>query len=287
MNHKLNILILLLLSGVAGSPVFAQFEDANTEVVYSTDGKGWVFGLNVGVYYPSKYTASYYSGNKENENNVDYVMSNYYWYQDIFHTLNANDSISVYGLPQDMHYKIAIQPGIYAQYSFNPELALIIQFNYMQLKAEDVIIFEVDPKEYLTEKDLRLYPIRGVEERVYADIGIKRSFVKNKKLSWFLIGGLNANSTKVKKSSFYVEEVEYSMINQYGNNSYIPNGNMQSYNVYQGGIGFGMHIGGGATLTFADRIFIEPGFTAHWLMVKLDRYDSMNPGIGAYLRFLF
>lgn len=287
MNRKVKTLILSLLIGISGIQLYAQTEDEKAEVVYSSDGRGWVFGLNVGVYYPSKNTAAYYNGSSQNENNADYIMSNYYWYQDIFHALNANDSISIYGLPENMHYKPAIQPGIYGQYSFNPKLAIVIQFNYMKLKAEDVIIFEVDHKEYLTEPDLRLYPIRGIEERVYADIGIKRSYLRNEKLSWFFIGGLNVNSTKVKKSSFYVEDVEYSMINEYGDNSYIPNVNMQSYNIYQGGIGVGMHIGGGATLTFANRVFIEPGITAHWLMVRLDGYQNMNPGIGAYLRFLF
>ena len=281
------VLILLFLNVIPCLKVAAQSDDDNLEIEYSADGKGWIFGLNVGVYYPAKNTAAYYNGSSENENNVDYVMSNYYWYRDIFLALKANDSISVYGLPDNMHYKIAIQPGIYAQYSFNPKLALVIQFNYMQLKAEDVIIFEVDPKEYLTEKDLRLYPIRGVEERVYADIGLKRSYFKNEKLSWFVMGGLNVNSTKVKKSAFYVEEKEYSMINEYGDNSYIPNSNMQTYNIYQGGIGLGMHAGAGATLTFANRIFIEPGINVHWLTIKLDHYGNMNPGIGAYLRFLF
>jgi hypothetical protein len=287
MKYSLKILLLLLLAGISGIFTFAQSVDEKAEVAYSADGKGWVFGLNVGVYYPSKNTAAYYNGNTVNENNANYVMSNYYWYQEIFNALGAHDSIFVAGLPQDMHYKLAIQPGIYAQYSFNSRLALVIQFNYMQLKANDVIIFEVDPKPYATNPDLRLYPIRGVEERVYADIGLKRSFPHEDKISWFLTGGLNVNSTKVKKCSFYVEEKEYSMINLYGNNSYVPNSNMQTYTIYQGGIGVGMYAGGGVTLKFGNSVFIEPGITAHWLIVNLDRYKDMNPGIGAYVRFLF
>jgi hypothetical protein len=215
-------------------------------------------------------------------------MSNTNWYNDIYKALVAHDTIFVSGLPENMHYKPALNPGIYAQYYFNTKLALVIQFNYMQLKTNDVIIFEVDPKQPVaTNPDLRLYPMRGIEERIYADIGLKRSFLKNERLSWFMMGGLNVNSTKVKKCSFYVEETEYNMVNIYGNLSYIPNSNMQTYKVYQGGIGFGMHLGVGTTLTFADRIFIEPGITAHWLMVNLDRYKNMNPGVGAYVRFLF
>ena len=288
MGHKIKTLILLMLSVSAGLTSFAQTDEANLEVNYSKDGRGWVFGLNVGVYYPSKQTAAYYNGKSSNVNNVDYVMSNYYWYQDIFYALGAHDSISVSGLPENMHYKMALQPGLYAQYCFSPTFALLIEFNYMKLKADDVIIFEVDPpQDYLGNPDLRLYPMRGVEERIYADIGIKRTYPKTDKLSYYVMGGLNVNSTQVKKSSFYVEEVEYSMINVYQNGGYVPNGNSQTYSVYQGGIGVGGFGGAGAAITFGGGIVIETGITAHWLMVKLEDYQNMNPGIGANIRFLF
>jgi hypothetical protein len=279
-------IILLLISIISTLQIYAQSDGNITEVDFSKDGRGWSFGLNVGVYYPSKGTANYYNGNPSNVNNVNYVMSNYYWYNDIFHALGAHDSISVAGLPQNMHYKLAMQPGLYAQYSFNPQLALVIEFNYMRLKTNDAISFEVDPKPYATEPDLRLYPMRGSEERVYGDIGLKKTYPKTEKYSWFVMGGVNVNSTKVKKSAFYVEDIEYSMINTYGNSSYIPNSNMQTYEVYQGGIGIGMFAGGGASLKFGS-VVIEPGITAHWLMVKLEDYQNMNPGIGAYIRFMY
>lgn len=281
-------LILIFLTGFTTLQANCQQDVQKAEIDVTTDGKGWVFGLNIGVYYPSKRTANYYNGNPENENNANYVMSNYYWYQDIFHALEAHDSISIAGLPQDMHYKLAMQPGLYAQYCFNPQLALVIEFNYMHLKANDVITFDVDPpQDYLGEHDLRLYPMRGEEERVYGDIGLKRTYKKTDKFSWFLMGGVNVNSTKVKRCSFYVEDVEYSMINTYGENSYIPNSNMQTYAVYQGGIGVGMFGGAGASLTVGKGIVIETGFTAHWLMVRLEGYQNMNPGIGAYVRFMY
>jgi len=285
--------IFLVTSFFINKPLFAQ----NDEQVYEEetvidDGRGWSFGLNVGLYYVSKYSANNYNGEDVNENNVKYVLSQDFWYQEIYNILEAHDSIAV-TLPQDMRYKIALRPGLYGQYNFNPALALVVEFNFMRLKAEDAIVFEVDPKPYATEPDNRIFGIRGVEERVYADIGLKRSFPKEENLSYFVTGGLNVNSTKVQKSSFFVEDKaglitkEYSMINVHGNQTYIPGSSMQTFNVYQGGIGVGMYVGGGATFRFANSIFVEPGITAHWLMVNLDRYKSMRPGIGAYIRFLF
>ncbi len=273
----------------AGINAYAQSgEENNVEVDYSSNGRGWTFGLNIGVYYASKNTAAFYNGSSDNVNSAEFIMSNEGRYEEIYKAFNAHDTVFVAGLPENMHYKIAIQPGLYAQFSFNPNLALIIQFNYMKLKANDVITFEVDPiASVSTPPDYRLCPMRGSEERVYADIGIKRTYPQTDKFSYFVTGGLNVNSTKVKQCSFYVAEVEYDMVNQYGNNIYVPNGNTQTFPVYQGGIGVGMFAGGGAALTFGNGMVVEPGITAHWLMVKLDNYKNMNPGVGAYLRFMF
>jgi hypothetical protein len=274
---------------LVGLNIFAQTVEGNdVELDYSSNGRGWTFGLNVGVYYPSKRTAAFYNGSSSNVNNADFIMSNEHRYLQLYNALNAHDTVFVAGLPENMHYKLAIQPGLYAQFSFNPTLALIIEFNYMKLKANDVIIFEVDPiASVSTLPDYRLYPMRGVEERIYGNIGLKRTIPKTDKYSFFVTGGLNVNSTKVKQCSFYVEDVEYDMVNQYGDNPYVPNSNMQTFPQYQGGIGVGMFAGAGAALTFGNGIVIEPGITVHWLMVKLDNYKNMNPGAGAYVRFMF
>jgi hypothetical protein len=284
MNRKAILLILLLLTALSGLPLMAQSE---MEVTESTaDGKGWSFGINIGMYYPSRTTAAYYNGKSNNVNNAAYVMSNEYWYDDIYNALGAHDTVFVEGLPDNMRYNVAISPGLYAQYSFNPKLALMIEFNYMRLKSKDVITFEVDPiSSVSTNPDLRQFPINGSEERVYGNIGLKRTYPKSDKLSYYISGGLNVNSTTVKKSSFYVEETEYSMVDNY-DDGYVPGANHQTFNVYQGGIGFGIFAGAGASFIFGNGMVVEPGLSANWLMVKLEGYQNMTPGIGLYLRFM-
>ena len=85
MKQLVKTFVLFLLAVVPGIATYAQSDNSKLEVDYTKEGRGWVFGLNVGVYYPSKATAAYYNGKSSNKNNVDYVMSNHYWYQDIFH----------------------------------------------------------------------------------------------------------------------------------------------------------------------------------------------------------
>lgn len=253
------------------------------------DVRGWSFGLNFGAYYPSKYTANYYNGDSLNENNAKYIFSNYFRYNEIYQSLNAHDTVIVQPFSENMHYKIALRPGLFVQYTLNPTYSLVMQFTYMALKVEDVLVVMVDPKEYLTEQDLRLLPLRGKERRVYADIGLRRNFVKTDDLSYYFIAGINMSSTMVQKSSFYVKDelgndIEYDM--RYTGN-YNPYGGNQTFNPkYQGGVGFGIHGEVGASFRFGNSVVVEPNLTIHYLKVNLERYKSMRPGIGAGLRFL-
>lgn len=250
---------------------------------------GWTFGLNFGLYYPGKYTANYFNGSSSNENTARYVFDNYYWYQDIYNALGAADTvfIAANGLPANMHYKVSMNPGLFAEYRFNKDYALNIEFNYLKLKTSDAISIEVDPKEYATEPDIRLFPIKGVEERVYCNLSLKRYFESDREnVTYFALGGINFNNTKVLKNFIYIEGKEYSIINVYGRQSYIPNSNMQTYNIYEGGIGYGLVAGGGASVEFGNGIILEPGITANWTKVNLEGYKRFTPGIGIYVRFI-
>ncbi|HPT13598.1 MAG TPA: hypothetical protein PK796_02335 [Bacteroidales bacterium] len=279
MKHLPGI-ILILFFLVEGEKAFTQENDKYC---------GWTFGLNFGLYYPSGYSANYYNGSDINENKASWVLGNYYWYQEIFKALDISDTVFVAdnGLPMNMHYKVALNPGIFGEYRFNKSYALSFEFNYLKLKANDAIGLEVDPKEYATEPDIRLYPVKGIEERVYFNLTLKRYFDSPKpNLNYFLMGGINVNNTKVLKNALYIEEKEYSMINIYGRQNYVPNTSMQTFSVYEGGIGFGLVAGGGASLTFDNGIILEPGITANWTRVNLEGYKRFTPGIGIYMRFI-
>ncbi|MBK7172893.1 MAG: hypothetical protein IPH84_06595 [Bacteroidales bacterium] len=251
----------------------------------SRDEGGFEFGINFGVYVPSKHSANYYNGTIGNLNNTQWVMSNRVFYDSIFNRLDAIDTIFIDtdGWPTNMRYKIAMMPGIYGQYSFNSTYALYFNFNYMKLTTQDALIFTI-PKPFTSFPDHTLCPIRGVEERVYFDIGLKRNFPVSDRFGYFVIGGLNVNNTTVIKSSFFVEEKEYSIINNYLNGVYIGP-NSQTFNMKQGGIGWGLYFSAGASFMFGD-VGFEPGFNAHFISTQLDGYNKYRPGAGFYLRFM-
>jgi hypothetical protein len=246
----------------------------------------WNFGINIGGYSANKYPATFYNGDIYNVNRVSYVMSNYYWYQDIKRDLGSSDTVIVLEYPANMHYTFALMGGLFIRYNFDMNWGLCLDVNYTQLKAEDAVTFEVDPQSYLTYQDIRLIPIRGIEQRVHLDLMLQRNFRLKSRIYFFLQTGLNLNYAKVLKSSIYVAEKEYNLINIYGSQYYTPGSYMQEYTVIQGGVGYGLMLGGGAGIPLTDMFGIEPGVFFNYNNVNLEGYDQFKLSFGINLRLL-
>lgn len=248
---------------------------------------GLEYGGIGGIYIANNSTARFYSGKQENENNVDYVFSNSYWYEEIRHLLNFYDTVLVKEYPEKMGYSPAFSFGLFVKYDLNCRTGIYLQFYYAKLKANDVISVEVDPKEFLTEPDIRLLPIKGVEERNIVDLGVTHSFGLSKKVRFTLGGGLSMNNTLVKESALYIEEKKYNLIQVYGNRPYVPNSSQQLYDIRQGGIGFGFFGTAGVRMEFNPSVAIEPGFSMHLMNINLKENAGLTPEMNFYVKILF
>ena len=247
----------------------------------------WNFGINIGGYYANKYPASFYDGAPNNINNVNYVMSNYYWYNNIKHALGTSDTVIVNEYPANMNYTFAMMGGVFIRYNFNFNWGLCLDVNYTSLKAEDAVTFEVDPRSYLTYPDIRYIPIKGIERRVHLNLMLQRNFRLPSRIYFFLQGGVNMNYIRVYQSSIFVAEKEYSMINIYGSQSYVPGLSLQEYSIIQGGVGYGFMLAGGAGIPMTDLFGIEPGIFFNYNNVSLEGYGRFMPSFGINLRLLF
>ncbi|MFH1297045.1 MAG: hypothetical protein ABIJ04_07210 [Bacteroidota bacterium] len=245
----------------------------------------WEFGLNFGAYFPNKYSANFYNGDSGNVNNVNYVMANKYWYQEIKQLLRASDTVFVSGYPTNMHYQVAFTGGLFARFNFNRKNGIFLEANYTQLKATDAITLVVDPPSFPTFRDVRTAPIQGKEARVLINLAYQRSFPLKSKIYFFLQGGGMMCYTQVVKSVFIVEEREYNLIDVYGGLGY--NGyNSQVFNVHQNAFGFGLYLGAGAGLPLTEMFGLEPGFTMQYYPANLKGYPDSKPSFAAYLRIL-
>jgi hypothetical protein len=252
----------------------------------SREYRGLQFGFNIGLFMPNNYSANYYNGKDGNENNIKYVFGNYYNYQDIKLLVNAADTFFVKQFPTNMRYQPTASAGLYIGFNLNRRNSLFVQFNYTKLKPRDIFTVEVDPKDYLTEPDLRLYTISGVEERINIDLGYSRNYPVNDHLDFVASAGLAINDSKVLKAVINIENKEYSIVNVYGTHSYVPGSNMQQYQFTEGGIGFGLHGGGGFNFNFANNFALQPGFTLYWNNVNLEGYKDMKISPYFYVRII-
>jgi hypothetical protein len=249
--------------------------------------RGLEYGVNAGFYFAGKETAGFYTGKPGNENNVNYVFKNEYWNDEIYLLLGAADTFFVREYPEKMKYDPSFSFGLFAKYDLDCRTGIYLQFTYAKLQAKDVVTIEVDPKDYLTEPDIRLCPIVGTEERNLVDLGITHAFGNHKIARLILGGGINMNNSLVKEHVLVIEDKPFNLVNQYLNNSYVPGGNQQAYEVRQGGIGFGIFGTVGARLEFSPTIAIEPGFTFYYKHIAVEPNSGFTPHMSFFLRLCF
>jgi len=109
-------------------------------------------------------------------------MKNHYWYQAIKDSLRASDTVIFKEYPLKMHYNITMMAGFMLRYNISRKYGVVIDVNYTQLKAENVLTFAVDPPPNQNMfPDIRLMPVRGIEKRVHLDLLLQRNFLMKSK----------------------------------------------------------------------------------------------------------
>jgi hypothetical protein len=189
--------------------------------------------------------------------------------------------------PQDLNYNAAIAPGFYAKYNFNNTTGIFAQTNYVELKTSGFFQMTIDTVTYTSEPGYRTGYIRSKERRSTIDIGISKFFRVGKVTNIFVETGLHMNSTKVLENRIQIGNKEYSIINQYGSGGYVPGGSSYSYEIYQGGIGFGVFLNGGLKFILTEAVSIDPGISLYYKNLNLEGYTDFTPDYYVYVRMIF
>ena len=277
-NFIVSVLLLLSLGSISAQEYFySNKEDCKSR-------SGIEYGGIAGFYFAGNGSAGFYSGKEGNENNASYIMKNKYWYDEIYWSVNAFDTVFIKEYPEKMKYNPAFSFGLFVKYNVDCHTSFYLQFHYAKFTAKDIITFEVDPPiDYLAEPDIRLYPVIGIEERNMVDLGYNYIF-GNKPASRFFIGaGINMNSSLVKESVLRIEDKPYNMVNIYST-GYIPGANTQSYDIRQGGIGFGIFGTVGGRFEFNEAVAIEPGVSVYYKYINLESYKGFYPQVNFFVK---
>ncbi len=244
---------------------------------------------NFGAYLADKHHAAFYNGTPQNVNNINFVLDNYYWRDNIKELLRNTvnrDSFMLSDYPKNMKYNITMNVGFGFRYNYNPSWALNFQINVCKLTAKDFFTIQVFPAFDNQSKSYLNYGIIGSESRTNIDLGLVKTFKTDKNIRPMAEFGLNFNNTIVKEAYIVVEEQKFSTINVYGNRNYIPNTNNPEYQIRQGGIGFGAYGGAGVKWVFNTYLSLETVLYLYMSQINLEGYEGFGYHTSGFLRFV-
>lgn len=280
------LLICFLLAPIASFSQKNNKQDSD-EDNDDSQNKSWSFLINAGTAFANKYHANFYNGAEGNENEINYVFDNYYWNQDI--QVAVGDTFNLVGLPTNMKYSPAFCVGFGIKKKFNNYIGIIAQFNFSRFNTNDEFTLKIGstPSGTTTNANLRNYPIFGKEDRINIDLGVSGEIPLANKISGFLEGGFNLNNTRVKENGIAIEYLEYSIINVYADQNYVPGAQIQEYMIKQGGIGIGLFLSPGVEFKFNDKVAIDLLGSIYWSQINLEHYNQFRPHYNIMIRFVF
>lgn len=249
---------------------FAGFAQETFPTEKNYQDMGFEFFIGGGAYFGSKVTAEYYNGAPYNENNLDYILQNRYWYDEINLIIQENyphagDSIWVEDYPANMRYKMAFSIAIGFRYKFNKNWGLVLNNTFARLTASDVFLLHFPTLEGNLRNDYAIENIMGKEDRFLIDLGVSYTMHPHEMIKPFFELGLQFNYVKVKEFKAVFEhgmknEREYNLLNLYQGSSYVPGMQQGATNVIWGGPGFGFSGVFGLKIVFNNDISLDPMF---------------------------
>ncbi len=249
--------------------------------------KSWGFGINIGAAFANKYQANFYNGAEGNQNALSYILNNSYNRADIRRVLN--DTFSIVGMPTKMRYNPAAAIGFILKKNFNNNIGVFVQFNYMKFTASDMFTLKIGnmPSGYSDSVNTLDCKIWGKEQRINIDIGVSGQMYFAPKIYGFLEGGFNLNNTRVVENKIAIKTLEYSIINIYGGQPYVPNTQLQEYKVHEGGLGIGAFVTPGIKFQFNDNVAVDILGSIYWAKINLMHYNTFRPQFNLGIRFMF
>lgn len=299
MNRLLLVFICLVFAGTA----FAQqrldgfqnnlkltFEDPEEDEWEEDDERGWSFALNLGVYQASKKSANIYNGlcgfdvsddpngvrcytikerlflNSTNSNSPYQTLLQYFANQGQNYT--AVD-IPYDAYPTNMRYNPAFMFGANMLYNFNYSAGVIIEANFMQLKAVDVYTLRGVGGQQCPNGDcIEIFSIWGEEQRFNVNLGYRGRMEINRETKWYMDLGASILGARLERNVITAGDRDYDLIIGADNPAQIIQYRPKT------DIGIGGFIGTGVEMVFNDNIRMDLGLQGAREKLILQTYEG-------------
>jgi hypothetical protein len=283
------LLTLVIPAFCHGQMTVRDTEDDYTYV----SRRGLEFGLNIGVYRGDSWPAYFYDGSGMwelgdasgqiwgIEDRLLQLQQQQHPVRDILNDLTSgNMGWRLESLPL-MQYRPAMMFGLKAVKFWNPESALVVSVDAMQMTAEGAWTLNTGqlPDQGQGNAQILTFPILGKERRLNVLLGYRTSAYMAEGVSWtFEAGGL-ANALTVEENYIMMWEYSESQAKRLDLLTAPANGNgtLGAANNLLTQWGTGMYVGGGLDLSFEEGGNIE-------LNVRACR-DNMRLGTTEFKRW--
>lgn len=272
-----------------------NLEDPEEDEWEEDDERGWSFALNLGVYFGSKKSANIYNGLcgfdiSDDPNGVrcytirdrlqlgtgmntpEVVIMNELGVTDIVYPLDMH--------PYNMRYSPSMMFGVNMLYDFNYAAGVIIEANFMQLKAVDVFTLQfLGGPTVQNGDDVRLFTIWGEEQRFSINAGYRGRLEINGDTKWYLDLGPSLLGVRLESNTITVAERDYQLILGGDNPAQIIQYRPRT------DIGLGGFIGMGVEMWFENNLRMDLGFQMAREKVVLQSFQDQVWNWQAVARF--
>lgn len=259
------------------SNVFTQDRD---------ERKGFRFGLNMGMYFPSKVSANYYNGSGFYDNNIDPNGVRMYSIEERLNlTPQETQYITSYfnatgfqfpydAYPTAMRYNGGFNIGFQTAYDFNNKSSLIFDVNVCKVKAYDRFTMQLigTSMQVNGQNDIRIFNVEGNEQRLNLALGYRTGWELTGNGLYFMQFGGSMLGTKVVNNIAHVADRNYELIIGAANPAQMINYRPQT------GIGFGYYFSTGFFLPLGTNKNAELSlaFSKDKMILNMNEFKGWN-----------
>lgn len=246
MKNKLSTLLLIFLFTAFNTAAQEDFEDFEEE---ESDTVRFFFGLNFGVHFANKETASIYTGSPNiTPFGIEYIFNQPLNRQEFDRYFRFPYEVAEY--PFDPIYRSTSEIGLHFGYKLGKTRANAIyaDVNITQLKFEQFFTVAIDdPQNNSVDPTFERIPIFGEENRFHLNLGTQISLTSNETSNAYIALYGNLNNLQMRRNFIVVNNREYDIFHV----------NAERPDQRLGGIGYGGGAGLGFKFSLSDQILAD------------------------------
>ena len=250
---------------------FEPFEEEEENLQdISWKQKGFEIYIGGGIYLGSKKLARYYNGAPENDINLNLLLNNKFYREEIITIMKrAYPAIDTIVFPNTYNYNsgynIAMDISLGARYRFQKNWYFELSYSFRRLTAQNDFYF-IFPNGVPGNKENPPYSknenLLAKEDRHYIDLSVGYILQKHPVAKPFVSLGLIFNYINIKNFWVFIEDKKptFDLINIAKYPDYIPGAPyMPNYRVWAGA-GYGCSLTAGLKIAFSPSVSIDPVF---------------------------